>query len=189
MRRTLGLLICLVATVLLVPACGGSGDKVATVGTSEITVSGDTPTDTFYEKFRALTEQSPYLPWFTSCLEREAKQLMTPAEAKELESAPEAEGLKRLTATFASASEICETNGRHYIDPEASEEELEIVRSSEAVGVGMMLKAQGFPDEMVSCMEDLIGAVPPQELVTLIEGKPSERERLFERLGARCESR
>ncbi len=187
MRKILGLLICLVITLFVVSACGGSGDKVATVGTSEITVSEDTPTDTFYEKFRALIDQGPYLPWYTSCLEREAKKIISPAEAKELESASEAEKGKRLSAAFISASEACEGDGKRYIDPDASEAELEVVRSSEAVGVGAMLKAEGIPANLASCMEELVGAIPTKELLVLIEGEQSERERFFERLGARCE--
>lgn len=186
MRTTLGLLICLIITTFVISACGGSGDKVATVGTSEVTISEDTPTDTFYEKFRALIDQGPYLPWYTSCLEKEAKKIISPAEANELESASEDERAKRLSAAFISASEACDSNGRRYIDPNASEAELEVVRSSEVVGVGAMLKVHGASDKVASCMEELVGAVPTKELLVLLEGKQSERERFFERLGAQC---
>lgn len=188
MRKILGLFLCLLTTILVVSACGGSGDKVATVGTSEITVSEDTPTDTFYEKFRALAEKSPYLPWFNACLEREAKKIITPAEVEAIEADPGAEETKRFTVAFTTASEICEGMGKRYIDPNASDAELEVLRSSEVVGIGKLMRAEGIPDQLVGCMEDLVGAIPTKELLRLIEGTPSEKERFFERLGAHCEA-
>lgn len=169
MGRTLGLFCC-VALVALA-GCGSSGDKTTKIGTSEVTVSGDTPTETFSQSFKAVIEKVPYLPWFASCVQGQVEDAVTPAKEKELGELPAAERERRMFDLIVPATEACEVKGRKYIDPHATDEELSLLRSSEQVGIGQLLKHEGASPQVVACLEQAVGTMESSDLIALIQAE------------------
>jgi hypothetical protein len=185
MRRVRHLLIslALLSTGPLLVACGSS-DKTATIGTSEVTISGEP--DTLIETVRATAEQEPYEKWALDCVVGQLEKVITPAEEKKLEGASEKEFGEFLMPHLTQMNQACEAPGRHIFDPHASESELALLRSSEVVGIRAVLEAANVPAGERECVEDRVAHLPGPELVDLIEADEVQREVLFEKLGAPC---
>jgi hypothetical protein len=167
--------------------CGSSGDKTTTVGTSKVTVSDDTPTETFSQGFKAVIEKTPYLPWFARCMEGQAENAVTPAREKELGELPKAGVERRMFDLIVPAAEACEVEGRKYIDPHATADELNLLRSSEQVGIGQLLKREGASPKEVACLEEQVGAMESSDLIALIQGTEAVGLSILEGLAEHCE--
>jgi hypothetical protein len=176
-----------VALALLVAGCGSSGDQTATIGTSEVTISGDEDPQTFSEVVGLLLDKTPYQSWYSRCLEGEIEKRLSDAEEDELLDLSKAEAEGRLTELMLPAGKACQQEGRRYIDPNASAEELDLLRSSEQTGLGLVLRQQGASASLVACLERGVGNLPNDELVELIEGSLRTREALLEGIGEGCE--
>jgi hypothetical protein len=182
MRRLL-ISFALLSTGGLLVACGSS-DRVGTIGTSEVTISGEP--DTLIETIRATAEQEPYEKWALDCIVEQLDELITPAEEERLEGASEKEFGEFITPHLEQMNRACERPGRHVFNPHASESELALVRSSEVVGIRAVLKAAEVPAGERECIEDRVAHMPGPELVQLIEADEHQREVMFEVLGAPC---
>ena len=185
MGRAFGLL-CGVA-LLALAGCGSSGDKTATVGTSKVTISSDTPTETFNQGFKALIGKEAYLPWFSRCVEGQVENAVTPTIEKKLGELPKAERDHRMLDLVVPAAEACEVEGRKYIDPHASAAELDLLRSSEQVGIGQLLKQKGVSPKGAACVEEQVGAMGSSDLIALIQGTEAVRLSIIKSLAKPCE--
>jgi hypothetical protein len=167
----------------LLAACGSS-DRTGTIGTSEVTISGEP--DTLVEMLRATAEQEPYETWALDCVVGQFEKMITPAEEKKLEDASEKEFGEFLMPHLVPINRACEAPGRHIFDPHASEPELALVRSGEVVGIRAILKPAEVPAGERQCVEDKVAHLPDPELVSLIEADQAQREIMFEELGGPC---
>jgi hypothetical protein len=184
MGRVLGFFCCV--ALLALAGCGSSSDKTTKVGTSEVTVSGDTPTETFSQGFEAMIEKAPYLPWFARCVEGQVEHALTPAKEKELGELPKAEAERRMFDLIVPAAEACQVEGRKYIDPHATADELGLLRSGEQIGVGQLLKRRGASPKAVACLEKEVGAMESSDLVALIEGSEAVGLSILKGLAEHC---
>lgn len=184
--RRLLISIALLSTGAILAACG-STEQTATIGTSEVTISGEP--DTLIEAVRATAEQEPYEKWALECVVEQLETVITPAAEEQLEGASEKEFGEFVTPHLARINRACEEPGRHFFKPDATEAELALVRSGEVVGVRAILKAAGAPAGERECIEDRVAHVPGPELVALLEADEAQREVLFVKLGAPCVGR
>jgi hypothetical protein len=182
MRRLL-ISSALLVTCALLAACG-SGSETGTIGTSEVTISGEPKT--LVDTLRAVAEQEPYERWALNCVVGQFEKIITPAVEEELEGASEKEVGEFLTPHLAPINRVCEEPGRHIFNPHATEEELAVVRSSEVVGLRLVLKAGEVPTAERECAESKVANLPGPKLVALIEADEAEREVLFEELVSGC---
>jgi hypothetical protein len=180
--RPLLIVFALLATALPLAACGGGG--TATIGTSEVTIDRDP--DSVVDAMRAVAEQEPYEKWALDCVIGQFEKIITPAQEKKLEDASEKAMGEFLLPHLESINQTCEKPGRHIFNPHATEEELALVRSSEVQGMRLILKAAEVPAGIRKCIEGELAALPGPQVVALIEASESEREVLFQELGAPC---
>jgi len=185
MGRALGFYCCV--ALLALAGCGSSSDKTAKVGTSEVTVSGDTPTETFSQGFKAVIGKAPYLPWFARCVERQVEDAVTPAKEKEVGELPKADAERRMFDLIVPAAEACQVAGRKYIDPHATDDELSLLRSGEQAGIGQLLEQEGASPKVVACLEKEVGAMESSDLIALIEGTEAVGLPILEGLAEHCE--
>lgn len=181
--RRLLISLALLSTGGVLAACGNS-EQVGTIGTSEVTISGEP--DTLIETIRATAEQEPYEKWALECIVEQLEKLITPADEEKLDGASEKEFGEFITPHLEQMNRACERPGRHIFNPHASESELALVRSSEVVGIRAVLKAAEVPAGERECIEDRVARMPGPELVELIEADEAQREVMFEVLGAPC---
>lgn len=183
MFRPLSICLALLATAVLLAACG-SGGGTATIGTSEVTI--DSEPHTVVDAMRAVAEQEPYEKWALDCVVGQFEEIITPAQEEKLEDASEKAMGEFLLPHLEGINQACEKPGRHIFNPHATEEELAVVRSSEVQGLRLILKAAEVPAGPRKCIEGELAALPGPQVVALIEASESEREVLFEELAAPC---
>lgn len=183
MFRPLLMVLALLATCGLFAACG-SGSETGTIGTSEVTISGEP--HTVIDTLRAVAEQEPYEKWALNCVVGQFEKIITPAQEKKLEGASEKEVGEFLMPHLVPINKACETPGRHIFNPRATEEELAVVRSSEVVGLRLILKAADVPAGERKCVENTVAQLPGPQLVALIEASEHEREVMFSELAVPC---
>ena len=183
MSRPLLVCFALVASALALTACGG-GSQTATIGTSEVTIESEPKS--VVDAMRAVAEQQPYEKWALDCVVGQYEKIITPEVEDELEGASEKEMGEFLLPHLESINEACERPGRHIFNPNATEEELAVVRSSEVQGLRLILKAAGIRDDMRRCVEHELATLPGPQVIALIEADVAEREVLFEELAAPC---
>ena len=126
------------------------------------------------------------MPSFSRCLEGKVEKALTPDEEDELLDLPDAEAEGRLIELILPASEACQVEGRRYIDPDATAEELDLLRSSEQAGLGALLRQEGAPDSSIACLERGVAELPTDQLVELIQGRLRRREAVIEGIAAGC---
>lgn len=182
MRRLL-ISFALLSTGAQLVACG-STSETGTIGTSEVTISGEP--HTVIDKMRAISEQEPYEKWALNCVVGQFEKIITPAEEKKLEGASEKELGEFLLPHLEAINQACEAPGRRIFNPHASESELALVRSSEVAGLRFVLKAAEVPRSERECAEERLGRLPGPELVKMIEASEVEREVMFEELVKPC---
>lgn len=182
-KPLLGIPLALLATVLALAACGG-GSETATIGTSEVTIAREPRS--VVDAMRAIAEQEPYEKWALECVVGQFEKVITPAQEEELEGASEKELGEFLLPHLEAINQACEKPGRHIFNRQATEEELELVRSSEVQGLRLILKAAGVPASERKCIEGELAALPGPQVVALIEASESEREAMFRELAAPC---
>jgi hypothetical protein len=180
--RPLLIALALVATAATLAACGGGG--TATIGTSEVTIDRDP--DSVVDAMRAVAEQEPYEKWALDCVVGQFEKVLTPKAEDELEGASERELGEFLLPHLEAINQGCERPGRHIFNPNATEEELALVRSSQVEGLRLVLKAAGVPAAQRECIEGELGALPGPQVIALIEASEAEREVLFQELAAPC---
>ena len=173
--RLLLLLTAALAAAVLVAGCGGSSDETSSVGNGQtITVSGDV--HGFYGELESILDQFPYQHWYVACVVREAKHILGPDGAKELEELPEAERQKKAQEAAAEAEPACEQTSRPTIDPNASSKEIDLLRASSIPGMVEFAETNGMSKTQVACVESFFKKLSDEELIELRNGTDKVRE-------------
>jgi hypothetical protein len=180
--RPLLLCLALLATGGLLAACGGGG--TATIGTSEVTI--DRTPDSVVDAMRAVAEQEPYEKWALDCVVGQFEKVIDPKVEEELEGASEKKMGEFLLPHLEAINQACEKPGRHIFNPNATEEELALVRSSQVQGLRLVMKAAEVPAPTRKCIEGELAALSGPQVIALIEASEEEREVLFNELAAPC---
>jgi hypothetical protein len=169
------LLAAVLAAAVLVAGCGGSSDQTLSVGEGQtITVSGDV--HGFYGELEAILDQFPYQHWYVACVVREAKNILGPKEAEELEDLPEAERQKKAQKAAAEAGPACEKTDRPTIDPNASSAEIELLRVNSIPGITEFAETNGMSSTQVECVESFFAKLPDEKIIELRNGTEKVRE-------------
>jgi hypothetical protein len=172
--RFIPLFVVLLATAVIA-GCGGSSDQTVTVGEGQtITVGGDV--HGFYDELETILDQFPYQHWYVGCVMKEAKKLLDPKEAKELEELPEAKREKRSTEIAAKAGPACEKSGRPVIDPNASSKQLDLLRAGSIPAMTELAENNGYSPTQVECVESFFEKLPDKKLIELRNGTEKVRE-------------
>jgi hypothetical protein len=177
--RVLLLVGAALAAAVLVAGCGGgSSDQTLSVGNGEtITVAGDV--HGFYGELQTILDQFPYQHWYVACVVREAKQILSPKEAAELEGLPEAERQEKTQKVVTEAQPACEKTNRPTVDPNASSKEIELLRASSAPGIIGLAETNGMSSTQVECVESFFAKLPDKKVVELRNGTDKVREAIL----------
>lgn len=174
MRATL-LVICALATGLLVAGCGGSNDQTTKFNGQTLTVPSDV--HGVYGELEALLAQFPYQRWYTRCVVGRVKKELSPAEAEALEQLPESKRAGKAQQIIAAAGPACEKSTRRpLLDPNASEKELDLFRSSFVAPLRRLAERSNLDAEQVACVEEGIEGLPGVKVVALGNGSHKTRE-------------
>jgi hypothetical protein len=175
-RARLVLLLCAsLAVTALLAGCGGSSDQTLSVGEGQtITVSGDV--HGFYGELREILDQFPYQRWYVHCVVGEARKILGPKGAKELEELPQGERQKKAQQTAGEAEPACEKSHRPTVDPNASAAEIELLRTSSIPGIAEFAEANGMSSTQVECVQALFKKLPDQKIIELRNGTDKVRE-------------
>ena len=163
------------ALVALVAGCGGSGEQTLSVGEGEtITVPSDV--SGFYGELEAILDQFPYQHWYVSCVVREAKKILGPKGAEELEELPEGEREEKAQEAAAKAEPACEKTDRPTIDPNASSKEIQLLRVSSIPGITEFAESNGMSATQVACVQSFFKKLPDKKIIELRNGTDKARE-------------
>jgi hypothetical protein len=174
-RLRVSLLLGAVLAAILVAGCGGSSDQTLSVGSEQtITVSGDV--HGFYGELEAILDQFPYQHWYVACVVREAKKILSPKEAKELEGLPEAERQKKTQSVVTEAQPGCEKTARPTIDPNASSKEIGLLRTSSLPGITALAETNGMSSTQVACVQTFFEKLPDKKIIELRNSTDKLRE-------------
>jgi len=176
-RLPLRLVLLLIVAALaggVIAGCGSSGDKAGTVGGGTVTIPGDAKG--FYGELEAILAQYPYQHWYVACVMREAKKFLSPKEAEELEDLPEAERQQKSQEVAAKAGPPCEESGRATIDPNATPEEIQLLRVSSVPAIAEFAEANGMNSTQVACVQSLFKKLSDKQIVELRNGTDEVRE-------------
>ena len=163
------------AAVVLVAGCGGSGEQTLSVGEGE-TITVPTDVSGFYGELEAILDQFPYQHWYVSCVVREAKKILGPKGADELEELPEGEREEKAQEAAAKAEPACEETDRPTIDPNASSEEIELLRVSSIPGITEFAESNGMSSTQVACVQSFFKKLPDKKIIELRNGTDKARE-------------
>lgn len=163
------------ATVALLAGCGGSSEQTLSVGEGE-TITVPTDVSGFYGELKAILDQFPYQHWYVSCVVREAKKILGPKGAEELEELPEGEREAKAQEAAAKAEPACEKTDRPTIDPNATSEEIELLRVSSIPGVTEFAESNGMSATQVACVESFFKKLPDKKIIELRNGTDKARE-------------
>lgn len=169
------LLGAVLAAAILFAGCGGSSDQTLSVGSEgTITVSGDV--HGFYGELEAILDQFPYQHWYVACVVREAKKILSPNEAVELEGLPEAERQEKTQSVVTEAQPGCEKTARPAIDPNASSKEIGLLRANSVPGITSLAETNGMSSTQVACVQSFFEKLPDQKIIELRNGTDKVRE-------------
>jgi hypothetical protein len=169
------LVIAALAAMLAVAGCGGSSEQTLSVGEGE-TITVPTDVSGFYGELEAILDQFPYQHWYVGCVVREAKQILGPKGAEELEGLPEGERQQKAQQAAAKAEPACEKTDRPTIDPNASSEEVELLRVSSVPGITEFAETNGMTPTQVACVQSFFKKLPDQKIIELRNGTDKARE-------------
>ena len=173
--RIVSLFSAVLVAAVLVAGCGGSSDQTLSVGNGQtVTVSGDV--HGFYGELEAILDQFPYQHWYVACVVREAKQILGPKEAEELEELSVAERQQKTQKAAAEAEPACEKSDRPTIDPNASSAEIELLRVSSLPGITEFAETNGMSSTQVACVRRFFEKLPDQKIIELRNGTEKVRE-------------
>jgi hypothetical protein len=175
-RVRVSLLLGAVLVAALLAGCGGgSSDQTLSVGSEgTITVSGDV--HGFYGELEAILDQFPYQRWYVACVVREAKKILSPKEAEELEGLPEAERQEKTQSVVTEAQPGCEKTARPTIDPNASSKEIGLLRASSTPGITGLAESNGMSSTQVACVQSFFEKLPDKKIIELRNGTDKVRE-------------
>ena len=159
----------------LVAGCGGSGDKTLSVGGGEtIQIPGDV--HSLDGEVEAILAQYPFQHWYVDCVVGEVRKLLSPKEDEELEGEPQAEREQNSAKVEAEARAACEKTDRPTINPNASRQEIQLLRVSSVPGIVELAESHGLDSLQVACVQNLFQKLPDKQIVTLHNGTDKARE-------------
>jgi hypothetical protein len=185
-RAVLALLAVLAAAALA--GCGGgSDDQTVSVGEETITVPGDT--HGVYAELSAILDQLPYRPWYTKCVIGEVEKVLDPKEAEALAELPEAEREAQAMQITSQAGPACEAkHGGPVIDPNASAEELDLLRAGYVTSMKAVAESHGASPSQITCVETGFQQLPEKELIEIGNGTKKVREGILLSIFKPCAS-
>jgi hypothetical protein len=156
-RRALPAVLAVLAALLLA-SCGGGGDRTAAVGNATVTIPSDV--HGLKGELRALLEQFPYQRWYTACVEQRF----------EAGGEPEAGG--SLNAILAKAGAACErtSHGRKPVDPNASSQELDLLRAELVPTMVGLAESNGLDPSQSECLTGAFEKLPDKYIVQFGNG-------------------
>jgi hypothetical protein len=170
LRLVLLVLVAIAAVALA--GCGSSGDQTANGG---FTVSSDV--HGLDEELATILDQLPYQHWYTRCVMGEVERVLSPAQADALSELSESEREGKLTAITAKAGPNCEKKtNRPPIDPNASDQELELLRAGYMTSTVALAEANELTSGQTSCVEEGVEALPDKQLIEIGNGTKKARE-------------
>jgi hypothetical protein len=175
-RSPLRLALLLIVAALaggVVGGCGSSGDQTGTGG-GTVTIPGDA--ESVYGELEAILDQYPYQHWYIVCVMREAKKFLGPKEAEELEGLPDSEREQKSQEVAAEAGPACEKSGRPTIDPNASSQEIDLLRVSSVPAITEFAEENGMNSTQVACVQSLFKKLSDKQIIELRNGTDEARE-------------
>ncbi len=173
--RVVLLLSATLATAVLAAGCGGSSEQTLSVGQGE-TITVPTDVNGFYGELEAILDQFPYQHWYVDCVVHEAKKILGPKGAEELEELPDGEREQKAQQAAAKAEPACEKTDRPTIDPNASSEEIELLRVSSVPGITEFAESNGMSPTQVACVQNFFKKLPDGKIIELRNGTDKARE-------------
>jgi hypothetical protein len=171
-RATLALIA--VLAVALLAGCGGSSDGTDASG-PQITVPNGT--HGVYGEMHAILDQLPYQSWYTQCVVAQVKRKLTPAEAEALGELPEADRDEKAFQVIAAAGPICERrNDRPVVDPNATSQELELLRAGYVTSQTAVAEANGASPSQAACVRKGFEALPDKAVIGIANAPDKVRE-------------
>ncbi len=171
MRRAVVLAL-LALTAAAVAGCGGgSEEETSSFGGGTVTIPSGV--HGLYGELEALLAQFPYQPWFDQCVEAGVHKKLSQAEVEEIEKLPESKRSEQALGVIAEARTVCEKRNRPLIDPNASEDELDLYRAGYVQPLREKAEAEEFSPEGVACVEEKVENLAAPKLLVLGNGNPS----------------
>jgi hypothetical protein len=172
LRATLALIVVLAAGLLA--GCGGSGAGGGSGGQT-ITVPGGT--HGVYAELRAILDQLPYQSWYTRCVVGQVRRKLTPAAAESLGDLPEVERDEKAFGIIAAAGPTCERrHGRAIVDPNATPQELDLLRDGYVTSQTEVAEANGASPSQTECVRKGFEALPDKAIIGIANAPDKVRE-------------
>jgi hypothetical protein len=173
-RGTLALIAVLVAAAVLA-GCGGSSDQTLRAGGQTITVPGDV--HGFYGELEAILDQFPYQHWYTKCVVARVKKSIPPAEAEAVAKLSESQSEEKAMQAISAAGPACEkSTGRAAVDPNASSEEIAVLRADYLPSLVSLGEADKLSPTQIECLEQTFETLPDEQIVAMSNGSHEVRE-------------
>jgi hypothetical protein len=174
LRAVLLTAVVLAAAVLV--GCGGSSGETVSIGSGQtITVPSDT--HGVYAELEAILDQLPYQHWYTKCVVGRVEKILSPAEAKALSELPESKREQKAMQITAGAGPACERSTRRpVIDPDASSQELALLRVGYVNSMKALAEANGLSPTQTACVERGFEKIPDKQIIGIGDGTEKVRE-------------
>jgi hypothetical protein len=160
--------------------------KVVVVAGHKITIPTDTKRNIFAVT-EALLVKVGYRPWYRNCIIGQAERLLTQREAERFRNLSESRLSKKSAELMEKAAPNCEQPGRQIIDPDATSEQVAIVRLQTAHIFGQLLNE----DETVSstlrnCAVAQLNQTSDAEVIRLVNSSEADRQAQYVQLFKPC---
>jgi hypothetical protein len=173
-RATLLIIVALAAVV--VAGCGGSSDRTLSAGNGQ-TVTVPSDVHGAFGEIEAVLDQLPYQRWYTHCLIHRVKAGLSPSEAERLTELSGSEGEEKAGQLIVKAMPACEkAAGRPTVDPNASPQELDLLRANYVPSMTQLAGANGLDEEQVACVASNAEELPDKQVVAMANGSHKVRE-------------
>jgi hypothetical protein len=170
--RRAAVLALLALTAALVAGCGGgSEDETSSFGGGTITIPEGV--HGLYPELQALLAQYPYQTWFTNCVEAGVHKKLSAAEVEAIEKLPESKRSEQALGAISEARSVCEKTNRPLIDPNASEEELDLYRAGYVQPLREEAEAKKFSAAGIACVEEKVENLAAPKVLVLGNGNPA----------------
>jgi hypothetical protein len=174
-RATLALIAVLLVAAAVLAGCGGSSDQTLSAGEQTITVPGDV--HGFYGELEAILDQFPYQRWYTKCVVARVKKSIPPAEAEAVAKLSESQSEEKATQAIAAAGPACEeSTGRAAVDPNASSEEIAVLRADYLPSLVSLGETNKLSSAQIECVEQTFENLPDKQIVAMSNGSHNVRE-------------
>jgi hypothetical protein len=172
-RATLLVIVALAAVV--VAGCGSSDQTVSVGNGQTVTVPADV--HGVYGELEAILNQLPYQHWYTRCVVKRVEGVLSPSEAEALSELSESEREQKAMQITSKAGPACEkSTARPVIDPNASSQELDLLRAGYVTSMKSLSEANGLTPAQTACVERGFEELPDTKLIAIGNGTEKSRE-------------